>query len=75
MQLIDQGVGIPAGEEEAIFAPLQRGSNVNHIRGIGLGLNIVKNLAQAMGGQIIASSPGIDQGSTFILTIPAQPKK
>ena len=73
LQVTDNGVGIPAGEEEKIFDPLYRGSNVGTIRGMGLGLNIVKNLALAMGGNIIAQSAGPNQGCSFILTIPARP--
>lgn len=75
LQVIDEGIGIPAGEEKTIFEPLYRGSNVNSVRGMGLGLNIVKNLAEAMGGTITVSSPGIEQGSTFTLIVPSQPLK
>jgi signal transduction histidine kinase len=39
--------------------------------GVGLGLAIVRALVVAHGGQVQAQSPGIDQGSTFVVTLPA----
>ncbi len=38
--------------------------------GLGLGLSIVKQLIELHGGSIRAKSPGLGQGSTFILNLP-----
>jgi len=38
--------------------------------GLGLGLTIVKQLVERHGGTIVAESEGIDQGATFIVTLP-----
>jgi len=38
--------------------------------GLGLGLSIVKQLAELHGGFVRAKSPGEGQGSTFIITLP-----
>ena len=69
----DNGIGIAPEQTNRIFEPLYRGSNVETIRGIGLGLSIVKSLTEIMGGTVVAYSAGHQQGSTFSLAIPAQP--
>jgi PAS domain S-box-containing protein len=38
--------------------------------GLGLGLNIVKQLIELHGGVVRAKSPGLGQGSTFTITVP-----
>jgi PAS domain S-box-containing protein len=67
----DTGIGIPAEERERIFDPFQQvGRSLNRPReGVGLGLAISRDLAQAMGGSLtVKSTPG--QGSIFMLTLP-----
>ncbi len=68
----DQGQGIPDEERERIFEPFYR-SGVElrrETRGIGIGLSIVKHVAEAHGGRItLESSPG--QGSRFTMELPA----
>jgi signal transduction histidine kinase len=41
--------------------------------GSGIELTIAKALVEAHGGQIWASSPGLDQGATFSFTLPIAP--
>lgn len=43
--------------------------------GVGLGLAIVRALVEAHGGQVQAASQGIDQGSTFVVTLPVAPEQ
>lgn len=38
--------------------------------GLGLGLSIVRHLVEMHGGQVWADSPGIGQGSTFVVSLP-----
>lgn len=67
----DNGPGIPLEQQEAIFSPfVQLGRKLDHPQeGVGLGLAISKDLAQAMGGDIrVESAPG--KGSTFWITLP-----
>jgi len=66
----DSGPGIPAWEQEKIFAPFYRGGQGRRIKqGMGLGLSIARDLAAAHGGRIeVDSTP--PSGSTFTLYLP-----
>ena len=46
----DHGPGIPADEREAVFERFRRGSNSAGIPGSGIGLTLVRMLADPMGG-------------------------
>jgi signal transduction histidine kinase len=69
----DTGVGIPEEEQGRIFDPFYRGSTSRRFpQGMGLGLSIAQDLAQAHGGWIeVESEPG--KGSTFTLWLPVAP--
>ncbi len=70
----DNGPGIPADQQEAIFNPfVQLGRRFNRPQeGVGLGLAISRDLARAMGGDIVVeSTPG--KGSTFWVNLPKAP--
>jgi signal transduction histidine kinase len=41
--------------------------------GTGLGLYVVRQLVEAAGGRVTGESEGAGKGSTFRLTLPAQP--
>ncbi|NJQ98256.1 MAG: sensor histidine kinase [Hydrococcus sp. CSU_1_8] len=56
-------------EQQRIFEPFYRGSNIDDTSGMGLGLTIAKNLITLHGGQIqVESQEGV--GTTFTVTIP-----
>ncbi|MGH8078422.1 MAG: ATP-binding protein [Lysobacter sp.] len=38
--------------------------------GLGIGLTVVRELAEAHGGTVVASSTGPGQGSQFVVTLP-----
>jgi signal transduction histidine kinase len=40
------------------------------IKGTGLGLFLVRNIARQHGGDVVAASPGLNQGTTVTLTLP-----
>ncbi len=66
----DTGIGIPEEELDKILEPFSRASNVTGRRGSGLGLSIIKEVIQAMNGQMeIDSKQG--RGTTIKLSIPA----
>jgi signal transduction histidine kinase len=72
IEVEDQGPGIPGEELEMIFERYYRStaSRASDVPGSGLGLYIVKRIAQLHGGDVrVSSTPG--QGSRFTLSIPA----
>ncbi len=67
----DSGPGIPEEAREHLFDRFWRGDR-NDRRGAGLGLAIVRGIAEAQGGRIeVASRPG--EGATFTFLLPATP--
>lgn len=67
--VIDNGVGIPPEEINAILQPFRTGSTAGASKGAGLGLAIVQRLATAMGGTLHITSE-IGRGATFRLDVP-----
>jgi signal transduction histidine kinase len=67
----DAGQGIPEEQLEHIFDRFHSGE-VGHPRGTGLGLPLVRAVAQAHGGEVVVRSrPG--NGSEFEIQLPAPP--
>lgn len=65
----DRGVGIPPDEQARIFDRFYRVANGAAKGGYGLGLYMVRQIAQAHGGDVsVRSAPG--QGSTFAIRLP-----
>lgn len=67
----DEGMGIPADEQEHLFERFFRAKNVTNVQGTGLGLNIVAKYLETMGGTISFESE-LNRGTTFIVKIPHQ---
>jgi len=70
----DHGPGIAKEEQGRIFERFYRASNarVGNVRGSGIGLSLVKHIAEAHGGRVtVTSTPG--QGATFTVFVPAAP--
>lgn len=67
----DSGIGIGKEEQDKIFESFERGNAARNSRkdGIGLGLDIARQLAEAMGGKISLISE-VAKGSTFTVRIP-----
>ncbi|MBI5689067.1 MAG: PAS domain S-box protein [Verrucomicrobia bacterium] len=62
----DEGRGIPEAEQAKVFQPFFRSSNVARVSGTGLGLTIVKRLAESLGGGVAFISRE-NAGSSFVL--------
>jgi signal transduction histidine kinase len=71
LRVSDTGPGIPEEAQAYIFEPFRQvdGSATRHHEGSGLGLSIVKQLANLLGGEITLQSTA-GQGSTFTVTLP-----
>ena len=74
LRVRDDGLGIPPGELEKIFEQFYQVEDhmTRHHGGMGLGLAIVRAIAQAHGGRAWAESDGPDSGSTFTIALPLQ---
>jgi signal transduction histidine kinase/ActR/RegA family two-component response regulator len=72
VSVIDTGEGIEQAFLPHIFDRFRQADATSTRRhgGLGLGLAIVRQLIELHGGTIRAKSPGKDQGSTFIVTLP-----
>ena len=68
----DSGVGIAPAFLPFVFERFRQedSSTTRRHGGLGLGLSIVKSLAELHGGSVRASSPGEGQGSTFTVSLP-----
>jgi PAS domain S-box-containing protein len=73
LTVTDHGIGLPPGQEHRIFEAFGRASNAasHQIPGLGLGLSICRQLVEAHGGRIWATSPGEQQGTTVGVWLPA----
>ena len=67
----DSGIGIPAEEQDKIWARLYRGDKSRSQRGLGLGLSLVKAVVEAHGGEATVHSES-NQGSEFTVRLPKQ---
>ena len=69
IEIADTGPGIPAEEQPHVFEELYRGEAGRGIPGSGLGLALVRAIAERHNGQVsLRSRPG--QGTVFTLRLP-----
>ncbi len=69
----DTGIGLPPGQHERIFEPFGRAANATRqgLPGMGLGLHICRQIAEAHGGRMWAESDGEDLGMTISMWLPS----
>jgi len=67
----DRGPGIPAADHARIFERFyRRGQELRReTRGVGIGLSIVKHVAEGHGGRVLVQSV-VGRGSSFGLELP-----
>jgi len=68
LAVINRGDPIPEAAREKLFMPFQRGEVLNREKGLGLGLFIVREIAQAHGGELRVSSDRFE--TRFQLSMP-----
>ncbi|RYC70134.1 PAS domain S-box protein [Spirosoma sordidisoli] len=69
IQIIDEGIGIPAAEQATVFQAFFRASNTAGIPGTGLGLVISRQFVELHDGQLTLSSEE-HKGTTCTITLP-----
>ncbi len=73
IEVSDDGFGIDPQMLEQIFEPFiqaPRGDGGHMAGGLGIGLTLVRQLAELHGGSAMARSAGLGQGSTFTIRLP-----
>jgi two-component system CheB/CheR fusion protein len=72
LDVSDTGRGIDPGFLPQIFDMFsqERTSYASDTRGLGIGLSLVRDLAQAHGGRVEAHSDGLGHGATFTVWLP-----
>ena len=69
VSVADNGPGLPAGREEAVFQKFTRGERESATPGVGLGLTICRAIVESHQGKIVATHrPG--GGARFTFTLP-----
>ena len=70
----DSGRGISEEFLGQVFDRFRQaeGGTTRRSGGLGLGLSIVKHLTELHGGNVRVTSDGLDQGATFIISLPLQ---
>jgi signal transduction histidine kinase len=71
LEFCDQGIGIPLVDQEKIFEHFYRARNVGMIAGTGLGMAIIKNSVEVLGGTIRLTSVEA-QGTIIQVQLPLQ---
>jgi two-component system phosphate regulon sensor histidine kinase PhoR len=71
VRVVDRGPGIPSEDQGRIFERFVRGSTARGqaIRGSGIGLALVKHIAESHGGRAWVTS-SVGHGATFAISIP-----
>lgn len=71
----DNGIGMQPGAIDDLFEPFVQapGAASNAEGGLGLGLAVVKKIVTIHGGEVLAHSAGLGQGSTVTVRLPLAP--
>jgi signal transduction histidine kinase len=73
LEVADQGSGIAAEDRERVFARFYRGESdaARGTRGAGIGLSVVRELVQQMGGSVTAL-PNTPRGTRMVVRLPLE---
>ena len=71
LEVRDEGIGIRTDDLERVFGRFERAVSPRNYGGLGLGLFVARQIAEAHGGAIaLRSSPG--EGARFIVELPLE---
>jgi two-component system, OmpR family, sensor kinase len=71
LRVTDHGPGVPSELRERIFEPFYRAPGASERDGgVGLGLALVKSIAQRHGGSVRCEAAASGQGACFVVTLP-----
>lgn len=75
LRVRDNGIGLAADQLQIIFELFVQVDTAlaRPNKGLGLGLSLVQQLVTLHGGRVEAFSPGLDQGSEFVIHLPLLP--
>jgi two-component system CheB/CheR fusion protein len=75
LEVADTGIGMSPELMDTVFDLFVQGERTSERTegGLGLGLTLVRQLAELHGGTVEAHSDGPDRGSRFVVRLPAQP--
>ncbi len=72
LRVRDSGIGMPVELTQRVFDLFVQGEGTQRRgAGLGIGLTLVRHLAELQGGQAFAASAGPGQGSVFTVSLPA----
>ncbi len=74
IEVSDHGPGIPDADLSRIFERFERAASPHHYGGMGLGLYIARQIAEAHGGTIAAANRA-SGGACFIVRLPLDPQQ
>lgn len=69
LEVEDDGIGIPEAEREQVFERFHRVMGT-HATGSGLGLSIVREVAERHGGKVVLATPPGGRGCLFRISLP-----
>jgi len=75
VRISDNGKGMSSDELSTIFEMFAQGdqSATRGTGGLGIGLTLTKRLVEMHGGDIVAESSGVGNGSVFVCKLPMTP--
>jgi len=74
LSVIDSGIGLSSQALKNVFDPFAQQAHAVGFNptGLGIGLAVVRDVVEAHGGRVTASSAGLGHGSRFVVTLPRQ---